>query len=106
MNIWQLVLVGAAIFGGGMLLMWKRNKGDKMTPDEKAIYDTAYAEAKKDVIVQKAVLDAQKQVKSGGVGGALQNFAEQFGNFQEEGRKMGLPSILDYDKEDKKRGVG
>lgn len=98
MDMTQLFLIGAIIFGAGILYSWKFKK--RASPEEKAIYDAAYAEARKGALKRKAIEDATRDAVGGGMGGALQKFAKGFADFQEEGRKLNLPSLLDYDKDE------
>lgn len=98
MDITQLVIAGMVMFGVGMVIM--KNK-KRMTPEERATYDATYALAKKEALVEKAAADAVTDVKSGGgLGGALAGIGSAFAGFQEEGGKLNLPSLMDYDKED------
>jgi len=104
MNIWTLGLVGVAIFCVGLFLSWKSKK--RMSPEEQATYDIAFKAAKKDALIEKAVADAQTSVQAGsGLGAALRRFGEGFTSFQEEGGKLGFPSLMDYE-DDKKRRAG
>lgn len=97
MDMLSLVLVGTAVFCVGLGLAWKLNR--RMTPEERALYDHTFNEARKGAIVEKAIADAQRQSSSSGLAGGLQRIGESFASLQEEGRKLNLPSLVDYDKD-------
>jgi len=76
----------------------RRAKEQERREKYRGAYEEAFDKAYGEEMARKAVRKGREKAQHGRMGGAgavLSGFAKSFGNFYNEGRKMGMPSMMD-----------